>query len=164
MTPILVTPPTAHPVTLQDAKGYCKVEHDEDDAVIEALIASAVGTLDGWTGLLGRCIMPQTWKVSVKSGTVVLPFPDVTEASAGYAAGAAELVVTATDLGPSVVVVEDCEVTFTCAMAPGLLQTARVAVLMLVGSLFEDREGSSASAGLPEPVDRMVNQLRWTQV
>jgi len=163
MTPVLVTPPAVHPVTLQEAKGYCKVEHDEADVVIEALIASAVGTLDGWTGLLGRCIMPQTWKVTAKSGPVILPFPDVTGASAGYAAGAESLVVTATDLGPSVVVAEDCEVTFTCAMAPGLLQNARVAVLMLVGSLFEDREGSSASAGLPEPVARMVNQMRWTQ-
>lgn len=163
MTPVLVTPPTADLVTLQEAKRHRRVEHDEDDAVIESLIASAVGTLDGWTGLLGRCIMPQTWKVSAKSGTVVLPFPDVTEASAGYAAGAVELVVTATDIGPSVVVTEDCEVTFTCAMAAGLLPTARVAVLMMVGSWYEDREGGIAPAGLPMAVEMLVNQMRWTQ-
>lgn len=61
--PILITPPTAMPVTLEEAKLHLRVEDDGDDGLIRGLIAGAVSYLDGWTGILGRCLVEQTWRV-----------------------------------------------------------------------------------------------------
>lgn len=140
MTPVLVTPPALQLVTLDEAKLHCRVDHADDDTLIAGYIAAAVGHLDGWTGVLGRCIMPQTWRVSACAGDVVLPMPDVTTASAAYEAGAEVLTITATALGPCVTITEDCDVTFTCAMPTGLLASAKIAVLLLVGHWYENRE------------------------
>lgn len=60
--PILVTAPATQPVTLAEAKLHCRVDHTDDDALIEGLIAAATGHLDGWTGILGRAIITQTWR------------------------------------------------------------------------------------------------------
>lgn len=165
MTPILVSAPTLQPVTLAEAKAHCRVDGVDDDGVISAMVSAAVGHLDGWTGVLGRCMMPQTWKVSVSAGDVVLPMPDVTAASAGYVAGASALTVTPSALGPVVTVAEDCDVTFTCAMPADLLATARAAVLMLVGHWYANRE--SVASGLteaPMAVDMLVSQMRWRRI
>lgn len=162
MTPTRTTAPASAPVTLAEAKLHCRVDDNEDDALLTGLIMAAVGHLDGWAGVLGRCIMPQAWRVSVLAGDVVLPMPDVTAASAAYAAGSQALTVTASAAGPVVTVTEDCDVTFTCAMPDGLLATARVTVLLLVGHWYANRE--AASTGLvetPFAVDMLVNQTRW---
>lgn len=60
--PVLVTPPTIKPVTLAEAKAHCRVDHDDDDAKLTALIAAATSYADGWTGILGRCLVEQTWR------------------------------------------------------------------------------------------------------
>lgn len=161
MTPVLITAPTSQPVTLAEAKAHCRVDGTDDDALLAGLIAAAVGHMDGWTGVLGRCIMPQTWRVSASAGDVVLPMPDVTEAEAGGQALAA----TATALGPMVTLAEDADVTFTCAMPAHLLATARVAVLLLVGHLYANREAAGASISeAPDAFDMLVSSLRWRRL
>lgn len=60
--PVLVTPPTALPVSLQQAKVHCRVDSGDEDDLIEGLIGAAVSHLDGYTGILGRCLMEQTWR------------------------------------------------------------------------------------------------------
>jgi hypothetical protein len=162
MTPTLVTGPVSAPIDLAAAKLHCRVDHGEDDMLIRALIDAAVGHLDGWTGVLGRCMMPQTWRVTVKAGEVILPMPDVTAASAAYEAGATQLVVTASARGPSVTVTEDCDVSFTCAMPAGLLGAAAVTVLLLVGHWYANREAVGvAMVEVPLSVDALANQMRW---
>lgn len=161
MTPKLVTPPAVAPVTLEDAKLHCRIDHNEDDGLIGAFVAAAVGHLDGWTGVLGRCIMPQTWSVTVAAGEVVLPMPDVTEASFG----GAPLAVTASAMGPVVTAPEAGEVTFTCAMPHGLFAAARVAVLLLVGHWYANREAAGAAlVEAPMAVEMLVAQMRWRRV
>lgn len=59
--PVLVTPPAIMPVTLEEAKAHLPVDFDDDDALIEGLIKAATANLDGWTGILGRCLVEQTW-------------------------------------------------------------------------------------------------------
>lgn len=59
--PERLAPLPALPVTLVEAKGYCRSE-DAEDAIVEGLISSAVETLDGPSGTLGRCLMPQIWR------------------------------------------------------------------------------------------------------
>jgi uncharacterized phiE125 gp8 family phage protein len=60
MSAILLNPPGSEPLSVADAKSYLRVEHDDDDAVIAALIASARHHVEALTrtGLL-----TQTWRL-----------------------------------------------------------------------------------------------------
>ena len=60
--PVLVTAPASTPVTLAEAKAALDVGYTDKDTLITALIAAATGHLDGWSGILGRCIITQTWR------------------------------------------------------------------------------------------------------
>ena len=71
-SPVLVTPPAMLPVSLEDAKAHLRVAmygtdgtmlDGDDDTLIEAYIKAAVSHLDGWTGILGRCLVEQTWSM-----------------------------------------------------------------------------------------------------
>lgn len=157
MTPVLVTPPASKPVTLADAKEHMHVDHDDDDAVISGYIDSAVSYLDAQTGILGRAIMPQTWRVSAPAGEVVLPMPDVTAASVDYGNGPVVLDVTATAAGPCVTLAQAGDVTFTCAMPAHLLPSVRGAILVIVAHRFNNRESDVQ-------VDALVSHLRWRRI
>jgi uncharacterized phiE125 gp8 family phage protein len=61
-SPILVTPPSEAPVSVEEIKEQSLVDHDDQDGKIELLIAAAVSHLDGWTGTLGRALCEQTWR------------------------------------------------------------------------------------------------------
>lgn len=55
----LLAPPTAEPVTLDEAKVQAIVEHDDDDEMIQRLIASARSSAERRTG---RALITQTWE------------------------------------------------------------------------------------------------------
>jgi uncharacterized phiE125 gp8 family phage protein len=89
-SPVLITPPAVLPVTLDEAKEHLRVAiYDEDGAVfagdddtlIEAFIGGAVSHLDGWTGILGRCLVEQTWRMDFDAfcSELVLPLGPVIE-------------------------------------------------------------------------------------
>lgn len=63
-TLIQVTPATDF-VSLEAVKSYLNVFHDDDDALIDRLVKSAVAKLDGADGLLGRCLSPQVWRMAL---------------------------------------------------------------------------------------------------
>ena len=72
-----VTPP-AEFVPLDAVKGYLNVAHDDDDELIQRLINAAVAKLDGTDGLLGRCLRPQVWRMSIDGfpcGDIAIPLP-----------------------------------------------------------------------------------------
>jgi uncharacterized phiE125 gp8 family phage protein len=60
MSAILLTPPAAEPWTVAEAKSFLRVENDDDDAVIGALIAAARGQVEALTR---RGLMTQTWRL-----------------------------------------------------------------------------------------------------
>lgn len=60
--PVLITPPALQPVTLAEAKLHLRVDHNDEDTLIESLIRAATEHLDGWTGILGRCLVEQVWR------------------------------------------------------------------------------------------------------
>lgn len=62
LAPVRKEAPDETPVSVPDAKLHLRVDHSEDDALIEAFIAAATEHLDGWTGTLGRAIVTQTWE------------------------------------------------------------------------------------------------------
>lgn len=60
--PVLVSPAALPPVSLAEAKLHMRVDHNDDDALIAGLIGGATQYLDGWTGVLGACLVEQTWR------------------------------------------------------------------------------------------------------
>lgn len=61
--PVLVSPPTITPVSMDEVKAHCKAaEFADDDARLLIFLKSAVAHLDGWQGILGRCLVEQTWR------------------------------------------------------------------------------------------------------
>ncbi len=72
--PELVSAPDGLPVTLDEAKAYCRNGAD-DDHLVEAALGAAVASVDGPSGGLGRCLMPQTWRQSFNGFAKCLPLP-----------------------------------------------------------------------------------------
>lgn len=61
--PVLVTPPVVAPVSLAEVKQHCNAaDFADDDALLAGYVAAATSHLDGWSGILGRCLVDQTWR------------------------------------------------------------------------------------------------------
>lgn len=79
--------PTALPVDLDAAKAGLRIEHDDEDDLIESLIAAAT---DDAENRLHRALLPQTWELSLDAlpGRIVLPWPVARSAALEYRATA----------------------------------------------------------------------------
>lgn len=84
--PTLVTPPAETPVTAAEVRAQCAGATSSDDTLIATLIGAAVGTLDGYHGTLGRCLVSQTWAQTFDhfDSRLCLPFPALSVASVTY--------------------------------------------------------------------------------
>lgn len=62
--PVLVTPPAADVLTLEEVKRHCRIEllEPDENEMLEALMASVISWLDGYSGVLGRALINQTWR------------------------------------------------------------------------------------------------------
>lgn len=60
MSLVRVTAP-APILTVATAKKHLRVEHDEDDLLIDGMVQGAIDTVDGPLGYLNRALGPQTW-------------------------------------------------------------------------------------------------------
>lgn len=62
--PVLVTAPTLTPVSIDEVKLHCLRGDltNDHNATLTVLIGAAASYLDGWTGILGRCLVEQTWR------------------------------------------------------------------------------------------------------
>lgn len=82
LAPVLVTPPAETPINLHDFDGalaQARVDGSEEDGLIEAYIEAATAHLDGYSGVLGRCLVSQTWRQDFCSfsGRLRLPLAPV---------------------------------------------------------------------------------------
>lgn len=75
LAPVLVTPATVKPLTLDEAKAQLNVDHSDDDLLISAMIDAAVSYLDGYSGIYGRALIDQTWKVSADGFSSCMRLP-----------------------------------------------------------------------------------------
>ena len=76
----LITPPSALPVSLEEAKKHLGYEADDRDDQITTYLKAAVQWIDGPTGWLGRMLAPQVWRWTFDtfpSGDLEIPFGPV---------------------------------------------------------------------------------------
>lgn len=78
MALILITAPVADPISLTETKAHLRVDNTDEDTLISGLIAAATAHLDGKDGMLGRCLVPQTWELvldAFPSDGIEIPLP-----------------------------------------------------------------------------------------
>lgn len=131
--------PTDDVVPLDDLKEHLRVSHDDEDLLIQGLADAATSWLDGWGGVLGRCIMPQTWRIAPEDLAAGFRLPDAS----------------------TVVVNADGSIDATCAMPAGNLPAVQMAIKLLVGHWYMNREAVGGQlAEQPMAVRMLLEPLR----
>lgn len=75
------TPPTVLAVDPALVRDHLRIEIGPEDYLVENYIRAATALLDGWTGILGRALMEQTWVMTLASfpaGGITIPLGPVT--------------------------------------------------------------------------------------
>lgn len=175
-------------VTTDEAKTHLRVDDSDQDALIDSLVAAATAHLDGWSGILGRALVTQSWRqdfgcfhdcmrlplapvISITSIT----YYDANNAQQTLGAGVYSLF---TDVqGPYVARLQSqtwpnlydradpISITFVAGYgAPSDVPAPlKAAVLLLVGHWYENREAVSVGnpvAEMPLAVDRLISPYR----
>jgi uncharacterized phiE125 gp8 family phage protein len=87
----LVTDVTTEPLSLAEAKAHCRIDHDDENALVASLIVAAREYAETFTH---RALAPQTWedtRDTFPNGVWVLPKPPVTSVtSVTYVDGAGD--------------------------------------------------------------------------
>lgn len=156
MRPVLLVPPVDQILALEDVKAHLRVNHEEENALIQGLIDTAHSYMDGLDGPLGRCLTSQTWRITTtRSGYYWFNFSDV------------QSVIGADWTPPNryVQVTEAGNIDFVCAMPEALLPTARQAMLLLIGNWYENRQAAGEQRyGVPMAFEMLVDRLRRMSV
>ena len=168
---VLVTPPAAPPITLAEVKAQARVEHDDEDLLLQHYVDAATAWLDGPAGILGRCLVTQTWRAEFNAvtGPIRLPFPDTvidsavfTDAEGGELIHAFELQDQRLLLRPVSGFGRPAAITFTAGYgAPTDVPAAiRQAMLLLVTQWYEHRQVTGTGTALPFAVDALLAPFR----
>lgn len=167
------------------------MDTSDEDTLIQSLIDAAVAHLDGWAGLLGRCIITQTWTLGLDRwcDPIRLPFPDVSSATIAYvdtngtsqSVDAALFEVVADARGraiwfkdaftsPSLYSDQKEPITVTIVAGYGAASdvpaSVRQAILLLVGHLYENREAVSdiTLTAVPMAFDALIGPHRYSVI
>lgn len=86
LKPVRTSAPATTPITVTEAKAHLRVSHTAEDTLIGTYVDAATAYLDGWSGVLGRCMVTQTWRQDFDgfSSPMNLPFPDAASVSIAY--------------------------------------------------------------------------------
>ena len=86
LTPTLTSAPAELPVTLAEFKAHSRIDFDDDNTLLTSLLTAAVAHLDGYSGVLGRCLITQTWTQLYQTwdSEMLLPFPGVSSVVVSY--------------------------------------------------------------------------------
>jgi len=79
LKPVRTSPPATAIISAADLKAHSDITFDTDDALIADCITDATAYLDGYSGILGRCLITQTWRQDFEDWAkcLRLPFPDM---------------------------------------------------------------------------------------
>ena len=174
MNPVRVTPPTQLPISVFDVKSRLRISHNDQDADISNMVAEAVSKMDGYRGILGRPIMPQTWRETFETwGDLRLALPDVTTATVTYVdADDAEQTVADTELKSDACgfyVVADgpvgvpITVTYGCQAPEDILPSIRRAICLHVAMSYDDPDASRFD-DFDRAFHAQVSHFRWMGV
>lgn len=169
MTLTLVTAPSDL-VTLDEVKAHLRVDIDDEDPLIGGLIQGAIAYLDGYRGVLGRAIMPQTWRQTFTcAGPYRLAMPDVSTFTATVGGNAAPGTLSGDAMGPVVTLdassPDGATIEFTCALPVQQLPAVRMAVLLLIGNWYQHRESvGERGQEIPMGFEMLISSMRWRSV
>lgn len=160
--PVLVAAPTIKPVTLTEAKSWLDISYTNKDTVITALIAAATSHLDGWTGILWRCLCEQTWRQDYDDFTSCkrLPlFPVISITSVKYTdtsgveqtIGSANYTLKNDDLGAYV------EFVSTYSFPSLNVESAAMRITYLAG--YADIAGTPKTSSVPDDIKHAIALL-----
>jgi len=149
MTSTLIAPPGEEPVTLAEAKAFCRIDGADEDALVDALIAAARLQVESLTG---RALIAQTWRLTMACAPRLVELPVIPVAALVAAPDGAVL------QGDAVLLVEPVDeltVDYTAgygaaADVPGDLKQA---VLTLVAYWYENRDAVTMP---PLGFDRLI--------
>ena len=172
----LITAPAAEPVDLTLAKAHCRITDSQQDALVTLAIESARQAVDGQNGVLGRALITQTWELvmdAFPAGDVIrLPRPPLvsvtsikyTDVAGSESTFSSAAYVVDTDSTKGRVVLKSGESwpSDTLAAANGVRvryvagygsaaavpNPIRQAVLLLIGTLYENRESVLVAQGV----------------
>ena len=155
MPSILLTGPAAEPVTLAEAKLFLRVEHDDDDDLIEALIAGSRIHVEAQTR---RALITQTWRLTRDAwpdngrlGVLPVPLASLVAARTYDAAGTAHTIDTA------VFTLDKASAPALLAFMPGALPAPGRAAAGIEVDITAGYGASAAS--VPEPLRQAIRLL-----
>lgn len=176
---VLVTPPAEDLISRDDAKAQLRVGHDDEDDLIDDLIAEVSAHLEGRVGILGRALVSTTYRLEVwrpYCDQIRINMPDVQSISGinylvsgtptawssseyrlGYHRSSAAFVEPAEGYGwPSADDREDAfQITFVAGYGDATAVPKPIirAAKLLIGAWYENREavGEGGWSSLPRP-------------
>ena len=174
----LIAPPAEPPVSIDEAKEHLRIapEVGDEDQLILRLIDAATQHLDGYRGVLGRCLVTQTWKAEITrlGERLSLPFPDVVVQSATFTDGLPGTLawvwhesLAMPALIPTGGWGRPVAVTFTAGFGPpaAVPEPLKLAILLLVDHWFHNRGAIGQVGGAVElGFDSLIAPYRWRRL
>jgi uncharacterized phiE125 gp8 family phage protein len=194
LDPVQTMAPGALPVSLALAKAHMRIDHAEEDSLIEQYLRAATAHLDARRGVLGFCLIAQRWRQDfprwgrlrlpfgpVRSdGLVSVDYVDAAGAVQPYAVPAGTVVYSEhgalwVELTPGLALAsrpDAVRVTFEAGEVEVEEDTYNVppqivqAILHLTAFMYENRDMEPPQAGSPVAigVDRLLDPIRKRRV
>lgn len=177
----LKTAPTKMPISVTEAKAWLQETAADQDPVIDLILRSMVSQLDGHRGVLGRCMIQQTWEYyppSFPADCLEIPLGDlmsvasveykdpetgsyVTWSPSNYTVDTLAGVIKSSVDWPTSKsdVLAPIRITFDAGFGPNpsdVPAALREAILMLVADRFENR-GAVSHESTPMPIPMGVD-------
>jgi hypothetical protein len=150
MTSTLIAGPGEEPVSLAEAKAWCRIDSTDEDALLAALIAAARLQVEGLTG---RALVTQTWRLTTCPRGLAVELPVIPVQVLSAAPEGAVLTGDAVLLAAPESGEISIDYTAGYGAAADVPQDLKQAVLTLVAFWYEHRDSLSAT---PIGFERLV--------